>query len=264
LDNSFFILNLYCKTIVLFYWILWSYWIFWVLARKSWYCEISHYTIVTCWIIPILCSKDTQRLEATKPISLKSLIMNSFTPSAPPLPSFIQDKITKLQQYRLWLQNSYQKILDDSSPWIKVRWAVTAAIMLIYILRVTILGGWYIVSYALGIYLLNLLIGFLSPQVDPEAEFDVSLPTSSDDEFRPFVRRLPEFKFWYSCCRACVIAILCTLTRKLDIPVFYPILLLYFIALFVVTMKKQIKHMIKYKYIPITLGKPKYMKDAKW
>ena len=24
------------------------------------------------------------------------------------------------------------------------------------------------------------------------------LPTSGNDEFRPFVRKLPEFKFWYS------------------------------------------------------------------
>ena len=23
-----------------------------------------------------------------------------------------------------------------------------------------------------------------------------TLPTNSDDEFRPFIRRLPEFKFW--------------------------------------------------------------------
>ena len=30
-----------------------------------------------------------------------------------------------------------------------------------------------------------------------------------------------------------------------NIPVFWPILLLYFIALFVLTMKRQIKHMIK-------------------
>lgn len=55
------------------------------------------------------------------------------------------------------------------------------------------------VSYALGIYILNLLIGFLSPQVDPEF-LDLSdgpvLPSRSSDEFRPFVRRLPEFKFW--------------------------------------------------------------------
>ena len=40
--------------------------------------------------------------------------------------------------------------------------------------------------------------------------------------------------------------------------VFWPILLLYFIALFVLTMKRQIKHMIKYKYVPFSLGKTRY------
>ncbi|MFS8002144.1 putative retrieval of early ER protein Rer1 [Helianthus anomalus] len=61
------------------------------------------------------------------------------------------------------------------------------------------LCAWDLYSYALGIYILNLLIRFLSPQVDPEFQ-DLSdgpfLPNRSSDEFRPFVRRLPEFKFW--------------------------------------------------------------------
>ncbi|KAM1866494.1 hypothetical protein ACFX13_009338 [Malus domestica] len=58
-------------------------------------------------------------------------------------------------------------------------------------------SGFYDVSYGLGIYVLNLLIGFFSPQVDPELESmdGPSLPTSGYDEFKPFVRHLPEFKF---------------------------------------------------------------------
>lgn len=36
--------------------------------------------------------------------------------------------------------------------------------------RVYTLGGWYIVSYALGIYLLNVLMDFLSPLSDPAEE----------------------------------------------------------------------------------------------
>ena len=32
-------------------------------------------------------------------------------------------------------------------------------------------------------------------QVDPELE-GPTLPSQREDEFRPFVRRLPEFKFW--------------------------------------------------------------------
>ena len=40
-----------------------------------------------------------------------------------------------------------------------------------------------------------------------------------------------------------------------DVPVFWPILLLYFFVLFFITMKRQVKHMIKHKYIPFDLGK---------
>jgi hypothetical protein len=42
------------------------------------------------------------------------------------------------------------------------------------------------------------------------------------------------------------------------VPVFWPILLLYWIVLFVLTMKRQIRHMIKYRYVPFSLGKQRY------
>lgn len=48
----------------------------------------------------------------------------------------------------------------------------------------------------MGIYNLNLVLGFITPQFDPEQEAGPELPTKADEEFRPFVRRLPEFKFW--------------------------------------------------------------------
>ncbi|MBA0747161.1 hypothetical protein Gotri_005091 [Gossypium trilobum] len=78
------------------------------------------------------------------------------------------------------------------------RWLGSLAIAAVYVLRVYLLQGFYIVSYGIGIYILNLLIGFLSPKVDPELEHldGASLPTKGSDEFRPFIRRLPEFKFW--------------------------------------------------------------------
>lgn len=101
-------------------------------------------------------------------------------------------------------------------------------LLLLIIKKVTILKlqGFYIVTYALGIYYLNMLIAFLTPKIDP-AIYDFegnlsyccclmnetdsihvffliwsidegpSLPTSANEEFRPFIRRLPEFKFWY-------------------------------------------------------------------
>lgn len=90
-----------------------------------------------------------------------------------------------------------QQLLDRSTPHIGPRWLVWGVLLLLYCVRVYFLAGFYIVTYGLGIYNLNLLLGFITPQVDPELEQDgPALPTKSDQEFRPFVRRLPEFKFW--------------------------------------------------------------------
>jgi len=93
----------------------------------------------------------------------------------------------------------YQYYLDKTTPHSTNRWIGTLVFFLIYCLRVYSIHGFYIISYGLGIYLLNLLIGFLSPLVDPELEVSdgATLPTRGSDEFKPFIRRLPEFKFWY-------------------------------------------------------------------
>ncbi|XP_011405045.1 PREDICTED: protein RER1-like isoform X2 [Amphimedon queenslandica] len=165
----------------------------------------------------------------------------------------------------LWsrLNARYQKFLDDLVPYRGGRWGFCICTLLVYIIRIYFLQGWYIVTYALAIYLLSLFIAFLSPKFDPAVEEDTdedgpSLPTTSNEEFKPFIRRLPEFKFWHSMTRAILIAFICTFFSILNIPVFWPILLIYFIVLFAVTMKKQIMHMIKYKYLPFTHGKRRY------
>lgn len=95
----------------------------------------------------------------------------------------------------LWSQR-FQYYLDRSAPFIAQRWMTLASIAVFYFIRVFLLKGYYIVTYALGIYNLNLLLGFLTPQFDPDSD-GPCLPTKGDQEFRPFMRRLPEFKFWY-------------------------------------------------------------------
>jgi hypothetical protein len=109
------------------------------------------------------------------------------------------------------------------------------------------------VTYGLGIFLLNLLIGFLTPLADPdggdgEDSGGPILPTNDGDEFKPFIPRLSEFKFWcallswnhitgsrsmltcvawglgivmnrYSCARALVIGLAMTFFSIFDIPV---------------------------------------------
>ena len=59
-----------------------------------------------------------------------------------------------------------QYILDKISPNYGMRWTAFLFIFIQYLIRVYLINGWYIVSYGLGIYLLNQLIGFISPQVN--------------------------------------------------------------------------------------------------
>ncbi|XP_077231969.1 protein RER1B-like [Tasmannia lanceolata] len=170
------------------------------------------------------------------------------------------EETSALGQWRTSFSRVFQHYLDRSTPHPVRRWLGTLAAAAVYVLRVYFLQGFYIVSYGLGIYILNLLIGFLSPQVDPELDHldGASLPTKGSDEFRPFVRRLPEFKFWYSITKAFCVAFVMTFFSAFDVPVFWPILLCYWIVLFVLTMKRQILHMIKYRYVPFSVGKKRY------
>ncbi len=66
-----------------------------------------------------------------------------------------------------------------------------------------------------------------------------ALPTK-EEEFRPFVRRLPEFKFWYSSTKAIFIAFVCTWFRAFDLPVFWPVLVVYWLILFALTSKSHV------------------------
>ena len=59
----------------------------------------------------------------------------------------------------------------------------------------------------------------------------------------------------YAFTKALCVAFVLTFFSIFDVPVFWPILLLYWIVLFILTMKRQIRHMIKYRYIPFSLGK---------
>jgi hypothetical protein len=170
-----------------------------------------------------------------------------------------EDLTSAVSQWMFNVSRMFQHVLDKSVPHILYRWIGCFAMVLIYALRVYFVEGFYVITYGLGIYLLNLLIGFLSPQVDPENDDGgATLPTRGSDEFRPFVRRLPEFKFWYSITKAFCMGFVMTFFSVFDVPVFWPILLFYWFMLFFLTMRRQIMHMVKYKYVPFSFGKQRY------
>lgn len=66
------------------------------------------------------------------------------------------------------LQWSAFESVDKYIPWKLISFCCVKSIIaevrksVIYLFQ-----GWYIVTYALGIYLLNLFIAFLTPQIDP-------------------------------------------------------------------------------------------------
>lgn len=68
-----------------------------------------------------------------------------------------------------------------------------------------------------------------------------TLPTKQDEEFKPFIRRLPEFKFWFWATRAIGISLVCTCFAIFDVPVFWPVLVMYWLILFVLTSMEPLK-----------------------
>mmetsp|Transcript_16412 Transcript_16412/g.24823 ORF Transcript_16412/g.24823 Transcript_16412/m.24823 type:complete len:197 (+) Transcript_16412:122-712(+) len=160
------------------------------------------------------------------------------------------------------LKRAVQYWLDKSTIHVVPRWIGFVIFLLLFSLRIYMVQGYFIVAYGLGIFLLNNFIAFLSPLEDPNDD-SPGLPSTASEgkEFRPFARRLPEFKFWLACARGTISSIFMTFFPVFDIPVFWPILLMYFFILFFMTMKRQIMHMYKHRYVPISFGKAKY-KDA--
>lgn len=99
----------------------------------------------------------------------------------------------------------------------------------------------------------------MADEIEEGGEATSPLPSQRDDEFRPFVRRLPEWQFWCVHClifsapqvhrskrlsstRATLVAIFCTLSEVFDVPVYWPILVIYFFVLFALTMRRQIQY----------------------
>ncbi|XP_009614080.1 protein RER1A-like isoform X3 [Nicotiana tomentosiformis] len=155
----------------------------------------------------------------------------------------------------------FQHYLDKTTPHALYRWTGTAVLALLYALRIYSVQGFYFVTYCLGFYIVNLLVGFLSPLVDPKMEPSDGpvLPTKASDEFKPFISRLPEFKFWYAIIKALCIAFIITFFSLFDVPTYWPFLLFLWILHFVGTMDSLIRQMIRYKYIPFNLGKQKLL-----
>ncbi|KAL1775637.1 RER1 [Sigmodon hispidus] len=170
----------------------------------------------------------------------------------------VHGKSSVVYRFFTWFGQILQSWLDKSTPYKAVRRLLTLGLSFVYMITFYLFQGWYIVTYALGIYHLNLFIAFLSPKVDPslmkDSDDGPSLPIKQKEEFRPLIQWLPEFKFWHAATKCILVTMVCTFFEAFNFPEFWPILVMYFIMVFCITMKRQIKH----QYIPFTHGKRRY------
>lgn len=62
-----------------------------------------------------------------------------------------------------------QLLVDKLAPHVAFRWIGFAILLVMYGAWVYLRPGWFIVTYGLGIFLLNQLVGFVTPLEDPSA-----------------------------------------------------------------------------------------------
>lgn len=166
------------------------------------------------------------------------------------------------------IQHLLQTYVDKSVNYMGKRWALFGAVLCLFMIRLMQTGGYRLVTYALALYLLHGFIGFCTPLdreiPDPFDLEEVEAPSEetavkrSGDETKPFLRKLPEFEYWMLSTRAVIYAFFSTFFPVLDIPVYAPILVIYFLILVYFTFLRIRKYMEKYKYNPFFNAKRIY------
>ncbi|UVC54247.1 hypothetical protein MACJ_003782 [Theileria orientalis] len=175
----------------------------------------------------------------------------------------------------------HRAFLDYTVKFTFIRWAYFAVLFFSFWAYVIFHTSHYVVAYMYTVYMLSLVLRFLTPlsfkdlcAAHEGANSGTILPLSEQDaansskitkvgvkstenvyEFKPFLRQLNEFTFWLCGVRVTYIALLCLPFDFFDIEVYWPLLVLYFSCLFIVSFNEQIQNMIKYKYVPFNFCK---------
>lgn len=147
-----------------------------------------------------------------------------------------------------------QYVIDKLSPLIRARWAFTTFLMLVYIRQILIIKSHDVITYCVGFYLLNAFVLFVTPKDNNmPGPFDNDddenyTPMNINNDFRPYVRRLPEFSFWQMCTQIILVSYFLTFFPFTDLPVYRPVLIVYTIFILCVTAYRLRKHSKKFKY----------------
>lgn len=147
-----------------------------------------------------------------------------------------------------------QYITDKLVPHVYPRWAIKALLTLLYSVRVVSSMSHAFITYCLGIYLLHSFILFVTPKdeniPDPfeNIQEEIYNPKNIDNEFRPYVRKMPEFNFWMVNTLIIGCSFFLVLFDFTDVQVFTPIFVIYFIFILSFTLHKLWDHSTKFRY----------------
>ena len=67
----------------------------------------------------------------------------------------------------------YRNKIDKYIIYMKTRWLFTCIFFINYLFRITFYGGFYVVSYVLGLYVLNITVQFFQPLGLPDIDDDL-------------------------------------------------------------------------------------------
>ena len=118
-----------------------------------------------------------------------------------------------------------------------------------------------VVTYLIGFYLLQMMVSYFTPKgleeedmgytefIGEEGEIVEEEITQLDiDCEKPLVPSISELQIWERVSFAFTMGIVCTFFKQMEIDVFWPLLMVYFVVLVCYTIQKIIKKMEKYRY----------------
>eukprot|EP00933_Yihiella_yeosuensis_P070435 TRINITY_DN7853_c2_g2_i1.p1 TRINITY_DN7853_c2_g2~~TRINITY_DN7853_c2_g2_i1.p1 ORF type:complete len:222 (-),score=34.41 TRINITY_DN7853_c2_g2_i1:96-761(-) len=171
-------------------------------------------------------------------------ILEAIIRSSKPLPIGGEDE--RVLGSAEWFSRQGTLLSDQLVPWFRTRWFSFITFMGCFIARIVLIERHFFCAYVVAIYILNQLLLFISPATE-----DDDLPAGPrSSEYRPFVRALSEFGLWWRGFLTTIVGLVVTFFDDFDVEVDGRALFFYFWLLFAWTMKQQVFHMIKYRYVP--------------
>ena len=141
-----------------------------------------------------------------------------------------------LKPYSKFL-TKFEKWFNSWFPYSVFLYLLTFNLVILFWYRIISQQAWFILAYALAIYHLTLMIRFLTPKTQDCHDLNNDSVNLSE------LRALSLSKLWFSSTLSTSIALIGTLFDSLDIPVFGPVLIVYFVILLAISCRRLHKNL---------------------